>query len=356
VNDADLQTRLEAWLTDRRGADVKLALEDRPGSGFSADNVIFTATVGDRTTRHVLRRDTEDGSPYPHQVPGLGNGVVMQASVMRALGDIVPVAAGIEVEPDPGVLGAPFLVMDFVSGVVPIEHPPCTVEGFYAVGTAALRNAMVTGGIHAMVQLHATPWRDSALSALDDPAEPAGGLRQLRLWEDNLLASLAGRCDDVFERATSFLHANIPPQPDPEDVVLIWGDARLGNVIWDPTTGAPLCLTDFEGAAVGERELDLGWWLMADRWMHEGSGVGRLDGEPTRSEQIALYERASGRQMPDLHWYELFAAFRFATAVVGIMNRYERNGVMPDGHSFWRDNPATSLLKAILDDQTTSHI
>jgi hypothetical protein len=30
------------------------------------------------------------------------------------------------------------------------------------------------------------------------------------------------------------------------------------------------------------------------------------------------------------------------------MNRYDAQGVMPEGHSFWRDNPATEVLALAL--------
>ncbi len=190
------------------------------------------------------------------------------------------------------------------------------------------------------------------MSFLHDEARPAGAARQLALWEAKLRSGLRGRRADIFERATQALHATVPSAPPAEEVVLSWGDARLGNIIWDPRTGEPLCVTDFEGAAVGERELDLGWWLLADRWMHEGSGAERLDGEPTRPEQVALYERAAGVQVGELGWYELFAAYRFATSVVTVMDRWVRDGKLPDDHTLWRDNPATALVAAILDERT----
>jgi hypothetical protein len=66
-------------------------------------------------------------------------------------------------------------------------------------------------------------------------------------------------------------------------------------------------------------------------------------GEPTRAEQVAIYEQASGRTVGDTAWYEVFAALRFATTAVLVMNRYDAQGVMPEGHTYWRDNPATQI-------------
>ena len=352
MDDGDVLIRVQSWWSSRLGTPVTLTLEDRLASGFSADNNKLLATVDGQTSRHVLRRDGHDGSPYPEQGAGLGNGVSLQASVMRALDGVVPVATGVVVEPDPDVLGTPFLVMDFIDGVVPIEHPPCTREGFFATASPAFRTTMITTGLEALARVHTTPWRDR-LPHLHEEWQTPGARRQLHLWKPLLANGLGERSDGIFERATDALHAHLPADPAPSDVVLLWGDARLGNIIWDPISGTPSCLTDFEGAAVGERELDLGWWLLADRWMHEESGVERLDGEPTRAEQVTIYEAAARVRVADLWWYELFAGYRFAAAAVAVMNRYERSGVMPAGHPFWRDNPATSLMARILDDTAT---
>ncbi|MCV7382248.1 phosphotransferase family protein [Mycolicibacter longobardus] len=349
---ADEDVRMAAvakWLADRRGGPVELAVQGKPGSGFSADNLILTASADGHTTTYVLRVDSSDEQPYPEQAPGLGTGVAWQARVMAALVDRVPVAPLVGVELDPSVLGVPFLVMDFVEGVVPKEMPPCTAEGFYADAAPGFRETMIRSGLAALAGVHTVPWRERGLTDLDAGPRPPGAARQFELWDTHLRNGLRGRDADVFRLAGGWLRSNLPPAPADDDVVLVWGDARLGNVIWDAESGTPKCLTDFEGVAIGERELDLGWWLMADRWMHEGSGVARLAGEPTRAEQVSCYEAAAGRRVADLHWYELFAAYRFATTVVVVMNNWEKNGMVPGDHLIWRDNPATELIRIIMD-------
>ena len=345
----DRMNALGQWLGARWGGPVELAVHGKPGSGFSADNLIFTATFRGRTTTHVLRVDSSDAQPYPEQVPGLGTGMALQSRVMAAIDDRLPVAPIVGVELDSTVLGAPFLVMDFVDGVVPKENPPCTVEGFYADAEPSYRERMIRSGLAALAELHTVPWRDRGLTELDGGSRPLGAARQLELWSAHLRHALRDRDADVFRLADDRLRSELPPAPADVDLVLLWGDARLGNAIWDPKLGTPRCVTDFEGVAIGERELDLGWWLMADRWMHEGSGVPRLAGEPTRAGQVAAYEDAAGRSVAGLNWYELFAAYRFATTVVVVMNNWEDAGVMPGDHVIWRDNPATELIYALLD-------
>lgn len=353
TDDARLQS-LQGWLAARMGGPVQLAARGRPGSGFSADNLIFTATVGERTSTHVLRVDSSHAQPYPEQAAGLGTGVALQSATMQVLRATLPIAPVVGVELDDGVLGAPFMVMDFVDGVVPKETPPYTAEGFYPDADPELRTAMITHGLTALAAVHSVDWRGGELAVLDVGVEAPGSSRQLELWDVHLRNGLRDRSADIFDTALERLRSTLPPQPAADDVVLLWGDARLGNIIWDPTRGTPRVLTDFEGTAVGERELDLGWWLMADRWMHEGSGMARLAGEPTRDEQVAIYATAAGHPVAQLDWYELFAAYRFATTVVFVMNQWEQAGAVPADHTIWRDNPATELLAAILQEAVSS--
>jgi aminoglycoside phosphotransferase (APT) family kinase protein len=348
VDDAALDS-LATWLTDRLGERPALTIQGKPGSGFSSETLVLDATtsVGDR--RLVLRRDGE-APIYPAQADGLSSGVLFQRMVMGALDGVVPLAEVIGEEPDHSVLGSPFFVMEHVAGLVPIEDPPCTKEGFYAEATPEARATMVDDGLRVLAAIHDVDWRGSDLARFDPPGTTPGSRRQREIWTSSLRAGLGDRSAPVQEDAMRWLEQHQPGDPAPDDVRLSWGDARLGNMIWDAGTHRCLCVTDFEGAALAEAELDLGWWLMADRWMHEGVGQGRLPGEPTRTEQVATYERHAGRSVGDLGWYEAFAALRFATTVVHVMNRLDAQGVMPEGHTWWRDNPATEVLTLVLDE------
>ena len=86
-----------------------------------------------------------------------------------------------------------------------------------------------------------------------------------------------------------------------------------------------------------------------DRTCHEGAGVARLEGEPTREEQRHLYAAAAGRDVPDTRLVEVFAATRYAAIVVRVMNRAVARGHMPADHAVWLDNPATVALGQLLE-------
>ena len=103
------------------------------------------------------------------------------------------------------------------------------------------------------------------------------------------------------------------PAPDHAPRSLLWGDPRLGNVIWSDatceSTGAIAALIDWEGASLGPPEMDLGWYLALDALTTHF--VGRIvPGFLDRAGVIECYERALGRTVEHLGWHEVFALVR----------------------------------------------
>ena len=322
----------------------------KPGSGYSAENLVIGAHWEDGAEEKlVLRRDTAEPPIYPAQSPGTTTGVLLQHSVMDALRRTgrVPVADSLGLETDPEVLGAPFFVMAHVDGNVPAESPPYTLSGFFVEAASDQRGRLLSAGLGVLARVHETDVGDPGLAPLDTPGVQHGPGRQLAVWESSLRSGLGGRTSPLFEDCLTWLHDQLPPSGP---LVFSWGDARPGNMIWQDFEVASV--TDFEGAALGPRELDVGWWLMFDRWMHEGSGADRLAGEPDRSEQRAIYEQAAGASLGSTTWYQVFAALRFAVTVVHVMNRWVARGAMPEDQVVWRDNPATAVLADMFDEVT----
>lgn len=353
----DLDTdALGRWLAPRLGAaegePCAVEVVGAPSSGFSAETTIVEARWrdGDHTARHerlVLRRETPDPPVYPTQVPGTTVEIDIQYRVMAALHTAggVPLAPLVGAEPDAGVLGAPFFVMGFVEGVVPVESPMYTVEGFFTTLEPARRAAMVTNGMGALAAVHAVDWRAAGLGWLSAPGTEPTTAHQLELWRAYGDEELAGRTHPLWQRGLAWLEREVPDGSEP---VLCWGDPRPGNIIWHDDR--PRCLTDFEAACLAPPEVDLGWWLMSDRWAHEITGVARLDGEPTRAAQVEAYEAAAGRSVGDTAWWEVFAAARYTAIVVRVMNRMVDRGHLPADQTIWLDNPASACLAHLLDE------
>jgi aminoglycoside phosphotransferase (APT) family kinase protein len=295
--------------------------------------------------RYVMRTESPEPPIYPVQVPGWEVEIELQYRIMDALGrnSAVPVAPMVGFEPDPAVLGAPFFVMGFVGGQVPVENPPYTQEGFFLDVAPGDRTRMIERGLSTLARVHAIDWRAAGLDWLVPPGVTPGVDTQVALWERYYRAELRDRVHPLADRAFAWLHAE---RPRMSEVGLCWGDPRPGNIIWRDAT--PACVTDFEAASIAPPELDVGWWLMFDRTMHEVVGAARPEGDPTRDEQLRMYEAASGRAVPDVRWFEICAAARYCAIVVRVMNRAVDRGLMPDDHVIWRENPAVTALEALL--------
>jgi aminoglycoside phosphotransferase (APT) family kinase protein len=255
----------------------------------------------------------------------------------------VPLAPLVGYEPDATLLGAPFFVMGFVDGVVPIENPLYTTQGFFVDATPTQRRTMIENGLRMLAQVHSVDYHAAGLDWLVPDGVVPGTRQQLDVWERYARHELGGRTHPLFDEAMSWLRARVPDDPF---VCLCWGDPRPGNVIWRDF--APACATDFEAVSIASPDQDLGWWLMFDHWVHETYGVARLEGEPTRDEQRAIYAGFAGRDIPTSTFHEIFAATRYAAIVVRVMNRTVERGFAPADSTVWLDNPATVCLEDLL--------
>ncbi len=343
---------LERWLAARLpGAEaVRLAEPQRLSGGYSAETLVLKARVRRggvaHAERYVLRRETPEPAVYPQQAPGLDVEIEIQWRSMDALAkhSRVPLAPLVGFERDPAVIGAPFFVMGFVEGVVPGVAPPYSAQGFFAEATPEQRQRLIEDGLRVLAELHALDWRAAGFGWLAPPGVTPGTARQLALWQQYAERELAGRAHPLMSEALAWLRANSPRD---EELVLSWGDSRIGNMIWRDFRC--VCVTDFENVAIAPRALDLGWWLMFDRWSHEAlGGIPRSPGEPTREAQRAHYEKCAGVALGGTHYYEVFAAWRYCAIVVRVMNRAVARGEMPADQRVWLENPSTVCLAELM--------
>jgi aminoglycoside phosphotransferase (APT) family kinase protein len=343
--DTDIaRERLSAWLTDRLEAGpVTVTAFTKPKSGFSAETSIVDVVVGGEERRLVLRREVPDPAVYPQQAPGLDIEIDIQYRTMQVLERHVevPLAPLVGYEADEAVLGAPFFVMGFIGGDVPTESPPYTAEGFFTEAAPEQRRAMIERGVGHLARIHALDWRAARFDWLAPVGAEPGTAQQVALWRTYAETELRGRTHPLMAAAFDWLEANVPAD---EPLGLCWGDPRPGNIIWNDFT--PACLTDFEAVSIGSPIQDLGWWLMFDRTMHPDGT--RLEGDPTREEQIAMYEAASGRVAEGIEFHEVFAGARYTAIVVRVMNRLVDRGDLDPNHTIWLENPATAALDEIM--------
>lgn len=341
---------LGAWLREHLAVDDAVVRRfERPGGGYSAETLIVPVTLtrggSARDEQIVVRREMPEPPVYPEQVP-VDTEIEIQWRVMSALAEHgeVPIAPLHGYETDPSVLGAPFFVMGFVAGDVPREDPNYLTEGFFVDAAPEERARMVSGGVDMMAGVHRVDVDRAGLGWLSPTDEPDDGRRQLRIWREYAERELGDRPHELMLAAFARLEEELPSGGD---VVLTWGDARLGNIIWQDF--APACLTDFEAAALAPAEMDVGWWLMFEEWSHAmAGGIDRLPGTPSWDAQLDRYAAAGGRELRDIGPWVLFAAARYAAIVVRVMNRMVDRGLLPPDHDLYL-MPLDPVLRTLLD-------
>ncbi|WP_329395849.1 phosphotransferase family protein [Streptomyces melanogenes] len=302
---------LTTWLAERlpEAADLRVRVEVPQGLGFSNETLLVDTKWG-REGAEEHRRLVVRVAPTRYRVMP-GSRLDEEYRVLDALRDTdVPVPGVVGFEADPGLLGAPFYAMDRVEGWVPPDLPSYHRDGgpVSALDEGG-RAAVWWGGVEALHRIHRLDVGALGLDALRLSVHGPYGLgAQLDYYEAHM--DHFGGADSVPVReALALLRDGLPPEP--ERPSLLWGDARLGNLMFSGV--APVAVLDWEMTFLGPGEADLGWYLYLDRHLSEGVGAPRLPGLPGRAETILRYEELAGRPVAaHMDWYEVFAGFRFA--------------------------------------------
>jgi aminoglycoside phosphotransferase (APT) family kinase protein len=252
--------------------------------------------------------------PPEHKRPRSDDTIRREARVLGALsGSAVPHARLVAACDDVETLGSAFFVSEFVSGVSLWSELPWADPVLQHRAGSSVVDAFAT---LACIDVEAVGLRD--LSNRD------GWLaRQPARWHD----LLASHCDldgvgtsrlpgvaDVHD----WLLASLPDDWTPG---LVHGDAHLGNVLVDPRGATVTAIVDWELSAIGDPLLDLGQLLVT--WPATGVYADRVDapGLPTRTEVVDGWAARSGRDVQDLNWFEVLAAYRLAVLLEGTSAR-----------------------------------
>jgi aminoglycoside phosphotransferase (APT) family kinase protein len=337
---------LARWLAEVAGvADPVVEGVSIPAStGFSNETILFDATWGtgdQRRGRSLVARIAPSGyQVFPDET------FLQQHTVMRALAERsdVPMAGMHWLETDPSWFGRPFWLMDRVEGDIPSDNPPYAGGGWLHEATEAQQRRAWDAGIDAMAGVHRL-----ALAALDLPAGTYPTVEDALGWHLDHVEGFLGWAEDgtphpLARHALDRLRRTRPPDP-PEGPCLVWGDARLSNLIYRDFE--VVAVLDWEMSGIGDPLLDLGWWIFADRALTEGSGCTRLPGFPTAEETAARWSTATGRSADSLLWFEQFAGLRFTVIMVRMGKLLADMGLVPPG--FAEDNLISQALARTLE-------
>lgn len=260
-----------------------------------------------------------------------------QAAVQNAVAAAgVPAPAPAVVEADPTWVGAPFLAMPRVAGAV--AGPAPAFDPYVQDAAPTLQRLMHDGLVDALVAVHAVPWEAAGLAAVLAGPRLEDALAR---WAAYVEWSSEGDPLPALTEGLDWCVRHCPPE---RETVLLWGDVRLGNLVFDEARH-PVAVLDWDLATLGPREMDLGWHFGLDFMMEELFGR-RVPGFPSRQETLERYERQTGHEVRDLAWHEVFAL----TRALAINDRHQRIA----GDARRRDNPMAAVLRARLKDASAS--
>jgi aminoglycoside phosphotransferase (APT) family kinase protein len=291
--------------------------------GHGRSNITYRLSAGGE--QWVLRRP-----PLARVLP-TAHDMKREFRVISAMkGTDVPAPEAIALCEDTAVTGAPFYIMSFVDGYIPLD--PKDVASRY---DEAARRHMGEHLVDVLAALHAL---EPASVGLSDFGKPQGYIgRQVRRFTEQVETTLTRETPELKELAKR-LAASVPEE---SDATIVHGDYRLDNAIMN-AAGDVIAVLDWEMATLGDPLADVGILYM---YWGDAANTGRpsrpgdnasttvisLPGFPTWNEALQRYTEKSGRKVDNLDFYIVLAHFKLAVIVEGIRERFEKGGTVGEG-------------------------
>ncbi len=312
---------MSKWLSAQLpgGAVPEVTVESGVDStGMSSETIILTARW-QQDGQSIEQRLVIRVAPTAEDVPVFPTyRLDHQFEVIRKVGEItdVPVPRVRWIETTGDVLGAPFFAMDYVDGVVPPDVMPYTFGGnWFADAPVEQQRQLQDATVEVLAKLHSIPDAEKTFGFLAEGQLGDTALRKnfnwVKSWYEFAWPDI-GR-SPLIERTLTWLEDNWPAEADTREPVLLWGDARVGNVLYRDF--APVAVLDWEMVTVGPRELDVAWMIYAHMVFQELTGLAGLPGLPDvmREDDVrATYQRLSGTDVGDLRWFYVYSGVMWA--------------------------------------------
>jgi aminoglycoside phosphotransferase (APT) family kinase protein len=307
--------RLEEYLTER-GHRYLAATGARQFAGGNG-NVNFLLEVDG--SPWVLRR------PQPGPLPPGANDMAREHRVLSGLYSCFPLAPrALLMCDDCEVLGAPFLIMEYRTGLVVREALPAPLEGRGRELAEML--------IDTLVALHRVRPEDAGL---EDLGRPEGLLeRTIEGWCKRANVAADGTPAAAVADLVDWLHDNLVADQEP---VLLHNDFKLDNVLLDRADPVrPVAVIDWDLCTRGDPLLDLATLL--SYWTESGDlpAMHALAQMPsaspgflTREAAAERYARQTGLDLSDFVFYRVLALFKLGIVLLQLHARHRR-GVAPD--------------------------
>ena len=323
----ELQRRLAGWLATKVHGAAISELVVPESNGMSSETLLFDASWDEGGARRATGCAARL-SPDPAAVPVFPvYDLERQFRVMRLVGErsSVPVPATLWMEPDDSHIGAPFFVMERVDGLVPPDIMPYPFGSWLSEASREDQRRLQDASVGVLAALHGmdVDAKDIAFLELDRPGDTAlrRHIAEQRSYYEWVVAD--GTRSPLIERTFDWLEDHWPA--DEGDTVVSWGDSRIGNVMYRDFE--PVAVLDWEMAATGPREIDIGWMVYLHRFLDDIAVQAGMAGMPhfMRLDDVAAtYEKLSGHEPRELDFHTMYAALRHAI----VMSRVARRQIL----------------------------
>ena len=304
-------------------------------SGHS--NLTYSVSLGGREM--VLRRP-----PFGSKVK-TAHDMGREYQVLEKLHSAYPAPRPLLHCTDESILGAPFYLMERVSGVILRRELP---QGMELAPATARR--LSEAFIDNLAALHTLDYTALGLASL---GKPQGYLqRQVKGWIERYAGSKTGEIPEV-EILAAWLQRRLPEQ---SGATLVHNDYKYDNMVLDASDITKiLAVLDWEMCTLGDPLTDLGtalaYWVQASdspqiqmvRW-----GPTSLAGSLTRSQMVERYQQKTGFDVSDIVFYYVFALFKVAVIIQQIYYRYH-HGLTKDARFASMSEVTKMLLKVGLE-------
>ena len=224
---------------------------------------------------------------------------------------------------DADVIGAPFYVMERVTGIILRDAPPKGLRW-----NEGRSDELCRAFLDTQVAIHSADLVEAGLSEFGRPAGYTQ--RQVEGWTSRYSAA---KTDEIaeMESAAAWLAEKMPGG---DEGVLIHNDLKFDNIVLNSNLqsgGAVevIGVLDWEMATVGHPLMDLGttlsYWLTPDDGPELAMmpfGVTGYPGAWSREKLVGEYGEATGRDVSAVDFYHVFGLFKTAVVAQQIYYRF----------------------------------
>jgi aminoglycoside phosphotransferase (APT) family kinase protein len=278
----------------------------RMGGGASKEQFLFDLVneEGGATRQFVLRMDPLEGIIETCRT--------REAELLKAIGTTVPAPPVAFVDGDGRYMGQPAMITGFVRGDTKPRDSSAGPSGVGIVIGERAAAALIPQYLDNLVAIHGFDFAGADLASY---AVPQARTTQAALWQLNFWARVLE--DDKVDASPLLTYTACwlrDRAPVCEEPVLLHGDYRLGNFMFDEDTLEMTAVLDWELAHIGDFHEDVCYSLEPLFCSRDAHGKPLIASMMQADAYLDGYTQRSGRVIDPavLLWYQVLTGFKLS--------------------------------------------